>query len=152
MDRHALLNGVIRQHRQNYRELCDMTTAVLARHRCDLSVQGGDLLEEPDDSDQLTAHLQTLSQIQELVRQFRRSFWVRCVEERWFLIVFLATAVVLVFPWGMILGQRVLATAIATTSAALLASLMAWQFGRTLARKTAFQFLEPLTRTVTTGK
>ncbi len=143
---------LLHQHRQNLRELTETTTAVLARHRCDLTVQGGDLLEEPDDTDNLQAHLQTVSRIQELIRQFRHSFWVRFIEERWFLIVFLLASAVLALLLGVALRQPFVPTAIATALAAIVISLTAWQIGRSLAAKAAHQFLEPMAGTIATGK
>ena len=149
---HRRQKEVLKQHRYHFRELAESATDVLGRHRCELVVQGGDLIEDPDDSDHLHAHLQTFTRMQELIRQFRQTFWVRFIEERWFLAVFLLAVLVLVIPLSLALGSQILPTALATAGAAALLSVGTWAVGRSLARKAAHQFLEPFADAIATGK
>ena len=75
----------LKEHGDSFTALSDSAHHALKRHGCDLVIQGGDLLDPPDDSNHFAAHQQTVRQIQQLIEQFRKTFWVRFHEERWYL-------------------------------------------------------------------
>lgn len=141
----------LRQYQQEFVGLTEEAKATLGRHGGELNVHGGDLLDPPDDSDHLAAHRRTFGQIQQLVTQFRRTFWVRYQEERWYLIAFLAGMLVLPFPIHLALDNLFLAGMIAA-GVSLFAAVASWGVSRRFARHAASQFEEPFASAIATGK
>ena len=141
----------LKQHGDKYNGLATHAKAVLGKHRCPLKVHGGDLLEPPAEGDHLGAHQQTYSQVEELIRQFRRSFWVKFQEERWYLIAFLVAIVIAAYPIHLALAN-VVTTGVATAATGVLAAFAAWLVSRAMAQKTAFQFRESFVTAIAAGK
>ena len=134
-----------------YTDLVDAAKSTLARHRCTLSVHGGDLIEPPTGNNHLEDHQRTYFQIEELIRQFRAAFWVRFQEDRWFLIVFLIGMVAAAYPLHLWLNNMAL-TGIATAIAGVISSLLAYLVSRALASKVAHQFRPSFVTAIAAGK
>lgn len=141
----------LKQHGQDFSQLAAETRAVLQRHGCELKVQGGDLLEYPGDGEHLEAHLETAERINELIRQFRKTFWVRFREEHYSLIVFMLAAVASAWPLHLWLGNAVW-TGIGAACVAFLAWLTAWFVSRSFAIRSAHQFRDAFVSSIVAGK
>lgn len=141
----------LKEHGEDYNELASLAKATLARHQCELKVQGGDLLEDPGPGNHLQSHLQTSQQVGELIRQFRKTFWVRFQEDRWFLIVFLLAAVIVAYPLYLVLSNAAFA-GIASAIIGIISSVVAYFVSRSLASKTAQQFRDSFASAITAGK
>ncbi len=141
----------LKAHGNQYTELVNYAKAALARHRCEITVQGGDLLEEPDDSDHLAAHLQTSERISELIRQFQKTFWVRFREERYALIVFLLFTIVAAWPLHSWLGNAIF-TGIGSVVVGIIAAAISSLVSGSLAAKSARQFEDSFITTIVAGK
>ena len=134
-----------------YSELVSLTKGVLQRHRCEFKVQGGDLLEDPGESDHLKEHLESYQQVEELVRQFRRNFWVRFQEDRWYLIAFMIGIVASVYPLQMAIGNYTI-SGIAAGVVGLLIAIAAFFISRSMATRVGEQFKPSLVTAVANGK
>ena len=143
--------GKLKSHGAVFNELASQSKAALSAHRCPFKVQGGDLLEDPGDGDHLADHLRTHSQIQELTRQFHRSFWVRFQEDRWFLIAFLVGMVAAAYPLHLWLNNFAF-SGVAAAIVGLLSSIVSYFTSRALATKTANQFRPTFIETIAGGK
>lgn len=143
--------GQLKQHGQDFTQLAAETRAVLQQHGCELKVQGGDLLEYPGDGQHLEAHLETAAQITELIRQFRKVFWVRFREEHYSLIVFMLAAVASAWPLHLWLGSAVW-TGVGAACVAFLSSLAAWFVSRSFAKRSAHQFRDAFVSSIVAGK
>ena len=141
----------LKTHGEDYNELASLAKATLARHKCDLKVQGGDLLEDPGPGNHLQSHLQTSQQVGELIRQFRKTFWVRFQEDRWFLIAFLLAATIVAYPLYLALNSAAFA-GIAAGVIGIICSVIAYFVSRSLASKTAQQFQDSFASALTAGK
>lgn len=124
----------------------------LERHGAELQVHGGDLLDPPDDSDHLAAHRQSFDQIQQLIVQFRKTFWVRFQEDRWYLIAFLVGMVVLPFPLHLGFKNNFVLAGIVAAVVSLIGSLLSWALSRRFAKVAASQFEDTFANAIAAGK
>ena len=136
---------------QVYNGIASSVKTMLARHDCPIKIQGGDLLEDPGEGNHLADHKQTCSRIEELVRQFRRQFWVRFREERYALIVFLVGTLASAWPLHLWL-QNAAFTGIAAVVVGLVAGVVSWFVAKSLAGRTARQFQDTFIEAIVAGK
>ena len=150
-DNYKKEKGKLKHHGADFTSLSNECLAVLGRHKCELKVHGGDLLDPPDDSNHFAAHQKTVTQIHQLIRQFRKTFWVRFQEERWYLIALLLGMVVLPFPIYL-LQNKLLIAGIAAASVSFLVSIITYFVSRRFATLAASQFQDTFGSALATGK